>query len=124
MYTPPACAQASLASDVHMNIPIAVLNIFMDPKYKGGAILGLPQSGVLKTPTASEISLNYTWLLPMVRAFPTKERIFQLHVKVCNYNSEYLVSPMFRFCMYLVQGFLIAISLSRFLQLTCSLMFF
>ena len=78
----PACAQASLAFDVHENIPQAVMNIFTDPKYKGGAILGLPQSGVLRTPTAYEISLNYTWLLPMVKAYPTKEGTmvsFELH---------------------------------------------
>jgi len=86
------CAQAALVFDVHENIPKAVMNIFTDPKFKGGAILGLPQSGVLRTPTASEISLNYTWLLPLVKAFPTKEGtivLFELHQKPLIYVPLY-----------------------------------
>lgn len=47
-------------------------NVFEDPKYKGGALLGLPTSGMVKTPTASEISMNYVWLLPIVMHYPSK----------------------------------------------------
>ena len=49
-----------------------MMNFFEDPKYKGGALLGLPTSGMVKTPTASEISMNYVWLLAIVMHYPSK----------------------------------------------------
>lgn len=61
-----------LAAEIHVNLPPSMLAVFEDPKYKGGALLGLPQSGTLKTPTANEISLNYPWLVGMVTKYPSK----------------------------------------------------
>ena len=61
-----------------MNLPPSMVAVFEDPRYKGGALLGLPQSGALKTPTASEISLNYPWLVGMVTKYPSKDDWFKL----------------------------------------------
>ena len=64
--------QEDLAAAIHVNLPQSMLAVFEDPRYKGGALLGLPQSGTLKTPTASENSLNYPWLVGMVTQYPSK----------------------------------------------------
>lgn len=48
------------------------MSIFEDPKYTGGALLSLPQSGMVKTPSATEISMNYVWLLGIVMHYPSK----------------------------------------------------
>lgn len=59
---------------MHANIPAAVIGVFNNAEYKGGPLLMLPKSGAVKTPTASEISTNYMWLLPLVKCYPAKAR--------------------------------------------------
>ena len=54
------------------NLPPAVLALFDSPDYPGNSLQALPESGNLKVPTAREISLNYTFLLPVVQASPSK----------------------------------------------------
>jgi len=60
---------------MHHALPPTVLALFEDPKYKGDGLLGLPQSKGIKTATAYEISLNYIFLLPIVKAYPSKVRV-------------------------------------------------
>ena len=55
---------------MHQNMPPALLALF-DQQYKGG-LVALPDSKGIKTPTAAEVSLNYVFLLPLVRAYPSK----------------------------------------------------
>ena len=70
-------AQEGLAASVHRNLPAALLSIFNDD-YDGRGLLGLPVSKGIKTPTASEVSLNYVFLLPLVQAFPSKDGVDKL----------------------------------------------
>ncbi len=68
-------AQECLAAAMHRALPATILVLFEDKNYKGDGLLGLPQSKGIKTPTAYEISLNYLFLLPIVKAFPSKDRV-------------------------------------------------
>lgn len=51
---------------------MTVINLFAEPTFEGKALLALPQSGSVRTRTANEISMNYSFLLPLVKAYPTK----------------------------------------------------
>lgn len=64
-----------LATALRVSLPFSVLSVFEDDSYKGGPLLNLPKSGLVKAPTANEISLNYVWLLPIVQAWPSKARL-------------------------------------------------
>ena len=61
-----------MALSMQQNLPATLLALFEDEGYKGGGLLALPNSKGIKTPTASEVSLNYVFLLPVVRAYPSK----------------------------------------------------
>eukprot|EP00435_Cladocopium_sp_Y103_P005259 s130_g1.t1 len=56
----------ALATAIRVNLPPAVIALFDEPTYEGNGLLSLPESGAIRTPSASEISLNYTFLLPIV----------------------------------------------------------
>ena len=75
-------AQEDLAEAIHRHLPAALLSIFNDD-YDGRGLLGLPVSKGIKTPTASEVSLNYVFLLPLVQAFPTKDGVDKLSNRNC-----------------------------------------
>lgn len=74
----PLMAQVMLATSMRVSLPFAVLNVFEEDSYQGGPLLTLPQSGLVKAPTAHEISLNYVWMLPVVRAWPAKARLLDV----------------------------------------------
>ena len=61
-----------MARAIRANLPPAVLALFDEAEYPGNGLQALPESGNLKVPTAREISLNYTFLLPVVQANPSK----------------------------------------------------
>ena len=61
-----------MASAWHVGLPPPVIALFLEEDYEGGPLLSLPQSGALKVPTAYEVSLNYPWLLPLVKKWPSK----------------------------------------------------
>ena len=65
-------AQENVARSMQQGLPATLLALFDDEGYKGEGLLALPNSQGIRTPTASEVSLNYVFLLPVVRAFPTK----------------------------------------------------
>ena len=69
--------QESLATAIRVSLPPPVLAVFAEESYKGGALLVLPQSGALQYPTAYEVSLNYSWLLPIVRMWPNKAMVIK-----------------------------------------------
>lgn len=69
--------QESLATAIRVSLPPPVLAVFAEESYKGGALLVLPQSGALQYPTAYEVSLNYSWLLPIVRMWPSKAMVIK-----------------------------------------------
>ena len=60
---------------MYKTLPPTLITLFQDEDYKGGGILALPSSKGIKTPTAAEISLNYVFLLPIVKMYPTKDRV-------------------------------------------------
>ena len=66
-----------MAAAIHRNLPATLLTLFNDD-YDGQGLLGLPTSKGIKTPTASEVSLNYVFLLPLVQAFPSKDGVDKL----------------------------------------------
>ena len=61
-----------MARSMHQNLPATLLTLFEDEGYNGTGLLALPNSQGIKTPTASEVSLNYVFLLPVVQAYPSK----------------------------------------------------
>ena len=64
-------AQEDVALDMHRNMPAALLALFT-PVFEG-PLVSLPESKGVRTPTAAEVSLNYVFLLPFVKAYPSKE---------------------------------------------------
>ena len=67
-------SEDAAATAMHANIPFTVIGVFSNAEYKGGPLLVLPKSGAVRTPTATEISKNYMWLLPLVKCYPSKAR--------------------------------------------------
>ena len=65
-------AQEDVAHAMRQNMPATLLALFEEKDYHGSGLLGLPTSKGIKTPTASEVSLNYIFLLPVVQAYPSK----------------------------------------------------
>ena len=45
--------------------------------WKGGALLDLSQSRMIRTPTSRDIVANYHWLIAIVRASPQKDISFK-----------------------------------------------
>ena len=65
-----SCAEEAAAADMHRSMPPALLALFTE-QYSGG-LVALPDTKGIRTPSAAEVSLNYVFLLPLVRAYPSK----------------------------------------------------
>ena len=64
------CARALVA-----HLPVSFINLVETADYKGGPLIDLPETNGVKTPTAKEISRNYTFLKPVVLKYPSKAPI-------------------------------------------------
>lgn len=54
-------------------MPVALLALINDDEaWKGGPLLDVPESKGIKTPTAREISKNYSFIKPVVLKYPSK----------------------------------------------------
>ena len=65
-------SQDSLAKGLQAALPPAVISLFDQADYAGAGLQSLPDSGTMKVPTANEISLNYPFILPVVKMFSSK----------------------------------------------------
>ena len=72
--------QVDLARAIKQNLPPNLVKIIMDPDFKGSALIDLGDSKCAAQPKAKEISLNYPWILPMVKFSPDKATVAQSFV--------------------------------------------
>jgi hypothetical protein len=70
-------AQDKLAADIYDALPFATRTYLESDRWKGGALLDLSQSRMIRTPTSREIVANYHWLIAIVRASPQKDISFK-----------------------------------------------
>lgn len=84
---PPAAPQADCANAIVNHMPASMISLITGDGWKGGGVLGLPESKGIKTCTAKEISLNYTFVKPVVVNSPAKANLLS------KYRWSWLVLP-------------------------------
>ena len=71
------CARA-----IKAYMPVSLITLITSEDWKGGALLDLSESRAIKTPSAKEISRNYSFLKPVVQLYPT-------HVPYSDLNAKF-----------------------------------
>lgn len=71
------CARA-----IKAYMPVSLITLITSEDWKGGALLDLSESRGIKTPSAKEISRNYSFLKPVVQLYPT-------HVPYSDLNAKF-----------------------------------
>lgn len=71
------CARA-----IKAYMPVSLITLITSEDWKGGALLDLSESRGIKTPSAKEISRNYSFLKPVAQLYPT-------HVPYSDLNAKF-----------------------------------
>lgn len=77
LITAPALSKENCAQQICNYMPLPLINLINGPDWKGGALLDLPESQGIKTPTAREVSRNYSFVKPVIMCCPEKVNVCQ-----------------------------------------------
>lgn len=73
----PPLSEEACALQIVNHMPVPLVNLINGRDWQGGPLLDLPESQGVRTPTAREISRNYSFVKPVILSCPHKANVRQ-----------------------------------------------